>query len=111
MVAAPGVVGGDVVEGDVFQAADEGLGLVHHFAAAGEDVDGLVFGEEADEVGEFGWDRLEMSRPGVGIARPGEPDAGLRLPFGGPAVTELCGGVHVVSPSQEQTCSQWAAKN
>jgi hypothetical protein len=73
--------------------ADEGFSLVHHFAAAGEDVDGLVFGEEADEVGEFGGDRLEMSGPGVGISRPGEPDAGLGFPFGGPAVAELGWGL------------------
>lgn len=95
MVAAPGVVGGDVVEGDVFQVANEGSGLGHYVLAAGEDVDGFVFSDEADELGEFGGDGLKMVGPSGGIAWPGEPDAGLRFPFGGPAVAEGGGSLSV----------------
>src|SRR5436190_3460337 len=89
VVAAPGVVGGNVVEGDVFQVADEGASLGQDFGAAGEDVDGFVFGEEADELGELGGDRFKVIGPGVWIAWPGEPDAGLGLPLRRPAVAEL----------------------
>ena len=95
MVAAPGVVGGDVVEGDVFQVADEGSGLDHDFLAAGENVDRFIFGKDADELGKLRWNGLKMVGPGGGIARPGEPDAGLRLPFGGPAVAEGGGSLAV----------------
>jgi len=74
------------VEGDVFQVADEGASLGQDFGAAGEDVDGFVFGEEADELGELRRDGLKVIGPGVWIAWPSEPDAGLGLPLRRPAV-------------------------
>jgi hypothetical protein len=93
VVAAPGVVGEDVVERDILQVTNQRLGLGHYFLAAGENVNGFVFGEQANELSELGGDGFEMVGPGVGVTRPGEPDAGLGFPLGGPTVTEDGGGL------------------
>ena len=53
------------------------------------DAAGRCLADIRPTVRELGWHRLKMTWPGIRIARPGQPDAGLRLPFSRPAIAEL----------------------
>ena len=53
------------------------------------DIDGLAFGERADERGHRGLDAREHAGPAIAVVRPRKPRGLVRLPLGRHTVAEL----------------------
>ncbi len=96
-VAGPDTVGGPEVELDAVEigaGAGEATGGAGALGGTGNDeVDDFARGEEADDFRVEPGDGLEFTGPVLAVVRPGEPCGLVRLPLGGHAVAELCGGL------------------
>ena len=91
-VAQPGVVGGEVDEFHIADAAEPPAGQVEH-RAGGHHLHRFVAGEQPRDLLEHRRDLGEVAEPGRLAMRPGKPGGRMRLPFGREPVAKRGGTV------------------
>lgn len=96
MVAAPGVVGWEMVKTDVvpvhIQAFEPAAGIGFHFRTGHIDVDQFVKAEAGNKLGVGGVSSFQFSGPGFLFVNPAEPGRGVLGPFGRKVITLLTWG-------------------